>query len=237
MRLRDKVEVLFEQGVDRICCLPFNRKLRSLSANDFVHRVLVDGLGLKALVVGDDFRFGCDRSGDFDMLQQAGVDHGFEVLDTRTVSKYGERVSSTRIRIALEAGRFDRVRDLLGRPYTISGRVVHGQKLGKRMGVPTANVHLHRYRAPLSGVFAVEAVVGDEQLKGVANVGVRPTVSDQVKPILEAHLLDWRGDLYGQRIVVEFKHKIREEIKFASIDELRRAIEQDIEDARAWFAR
>lgn len=235
MRLREKIDALFAQGVDRVCCLPFNRKLRGLSAQQFVQQVLVDGLGSRALVVGDDFRFGCDRGGDFAMLQQVGIEHGFEVVETRTVSLKGERVSSTRIRHELEAGHFDKVKELLGRPYTIGGRVVHGQKLGKRLGVPTANVHLHRYRAPLAGVFAVEAIVSGKRWQGVANVGVRPTVSNQIKPILEVHLLDWQGDLYGQRIAVEFKLKVREEKKFASFEALRKAIEQDIKEARSFF--
>ena len=237
MRLREKVEALFANGIDRVCCLPFNAVLRSLTARQFVQQVLVDGLGVRTLVVGDDFRFGCDRSGDFAMLQQAGKQRDFAVRDTTTVSRDGERISSTRVRRELDAGRFGEVAALLGRPYTISGKVVRGKQLGRQLGVPTANVYLHRYRAPLSGVFAVETQIAGCRVQGVANVGVRPTVEEGIEPILEVHLFDWARDIYGQRIAVEFKHKIREELKFASLQELQLAIENDIQQAKVFFER
>jgi len=242
MRLREKALALFEAGIDRVCCLQFNRSLRSLSAEDFIQKVLIDGLGVKYLVVGDDFRFGCDRSGDYRLLQRMGLEKGFEVSDTHTFEVGGERVSSTRIRGELELASFTKVAELLGKPYSISGHVGYGQQLGRQLGVPTANVQLRRYRSPLSGVFAVtvQLPAGPDgsalNVNGVANVGVRPTVGDIVKPILEVHLLDFDGDLYGQMITVEFKTKLREEQKFESIDVLTKQIHRDIDDAKAYFA-
>lgn len=236
MRVREKVEALADTGVDRVFCMQFNRALRSLSAQEFVERVLVDGLAIRCLVVGDDFHFGRDRSGDYEMLVRMGAKHGFEVLETHSIEMGGERISSTRIRRELEQGNFAEAEKLLGKPFRITGRVVYGQRLGTQLGVPTANVNLHRYRAPLSGVFAVEVDVAGQRVKGVANVGVRPTVGDLIKPVLEVHLLDWQGDIYGLRIQVEFKHKLREEMRFASIEELVAQIYDDIAAARRFFA-
>jgi len=235
MRLREKVEALLDAGVDRILCLQFNRSLRGLSAREFIDRVLLDGLGVRCLVVGDDFCFGHDRSGDYRLLQQVGEAEGFEVIDTATLEYDGERISSTRIRRALESGHFELVEKLLGHPYRISGRVVYGQRLGRQLGIPTANVQLHRYRAPLNGVYVVEVLLNGDRLPGVANVGVRPTVGDLVKPVLEVHLLDYDGPLYGRRIQVEFKCKVREELKFDSLDQLVNEIHNDIAVARRYF--
>ena len=233
MRLGEKVEALFAEGIDRVFCLPFNRALSHLSAEDFIQQILVDGLGVRALVVGDDFRFGRERKGDYPMLQQAGKQYGFALTDTTTYLMDDARVSSTRIRQTLEAGMFNDVKVLLGKPYTISGKVVRGQQLGRELGAPTANVHLHRYRSPLSGVFVVETrIASGEVLPGVANVGVRPTVCGDTKPILEVHLFDRNDDLYGQTIVVEFKQKIREEQRFESVDILREQIQKDIQQAK-----
>lgn len=236
MRLREKVDALLDAGVDRVVCLQFNRAMRSLTAQQFVDDLLIDGLGIKCLVIGDDFHFGCDRKGDFAMLEQEGAEHGFEVVSTQTIKADRQRVSSTRIRAELEAGHFDAANILLGRPFRISGRVCYGQQLGRKLGIPTANVNLHRYRAPLSGVFAVEVLLAGERVRGVANVGLRPTVGDLLKPVLEVHLLDWTGDIYGQRIAVEFKHKLRDEQKFTTLDELVINIHQDIKTARDYFA-
>ncbi len=237
MRLREKALALFEAGIDRVCCLQFNRTLRSLSAAEFIQRVLVDGLGVKYLVVGDDFRFGCDRSGDYQLLQATGMKQGFEVSDTHTFEVDGERVSSTRIRGLLELGDFEQAAELLGKPYRITGHVGYGQQLGRQLGVPTANVQLRRYRSPLSGVFAVSVELADGCIvNGVANVGVRPTVGDIVKPILEVHLLDFEGDIYGEMIAVEFKTKLREEQKFDSVELLKKYIYQDIDDAKNYFS-
>jgi riboflavin kinase/FMN adenylyltransferase len=237
MRLKEKASALFDAGIDRVCCLAFNQSLRNLTANEFVRSVLVDGLGVRYLVVGDDFRFGCDRSGDFELLQQAGRDNNFQVSNTHTFEVEHERVSSTRIRQVLELADFELASRLLGKPYTISGRVGYGKQLGRQWGVPTANVQLKRYRAPFTGVYAVRASLPSGIIKsGVANVGVRPTVADLVKPILEVHLLDFTGDLYGQNITVEFVKKLRKEQKFDSLDVLKKQIYADIDLAKDYFS-
>jgi riboflavin kinase/FMN adenylyltransferase len=235
MRLREKIDALLAFGIDHVVCLKFNSQLRTLSAIDFIDRVLVQGLAVEHLIVGDDFRFGCDRSGDFAMLTERGVQAGFEVMDTATVEIEGQRVSSTLIRQFVERGDFHRAAELLGRPFSISGVVGYGQQLGRELGFPTANVQLNRFSAPLSGVFAVRVDVAGTIYQGAANVGVRPTVGDLIKPILEVHLLDFDGDLYGQRIAVEFIHKIRDEEKFTGLEELIATIQGDVEVIRQWF--
>ncbi|MFC6634560.1 bifunctional riboflavin kinase/FAD synthetase [Microbulbifer taiwanensis] len=245
MRFKEKVLALFEAGVDRVLCLQFNGRLRNLSAEQFVQRILVDGLGIKHLVVGDDFRFGCDRSGDYRLLQEAGARAGFTVEDTATVEVRGERVSSTRIRGALEDADFELAETLLGKPYRITGRVAPGRALGRQLGAPTANVRLHRYRSPLVGVYTVRATATDgselatgrNEIDGVANVGFRPTVEGEgAQPLLEVNLFDFSGDLYGRELAVEFCHKLRDEEKFASLEILKEWIARDIENAKAWFA-
>jgi riboflavin kinase/FMN adenylyltransferase len=236
MRLREKVDALLAFGLDQVLCLQFNRELRNLTAAEFVQSVLVDGLGTKRLIVGDDFRFGCDRSGDFNMLSEMGETCDFSVQDTETLEVDGERVSSTLVRQILQLGDFGRASRLLGKPFTITGRVVYGQQLGRELGFPTANVQLNRYSAPLSGVYAVLVDIDGSLYQGAANVGVRPTVGDLLKPILEVHLLDFKGDLYGRRIKVEFVAKIRDEEKFTSLDRLVESIQRDVKQIRAWFA-
>ncbi len=235
MRLREKVQALFAAGLDRVLCLQFNQALRSLSAQAFIERILVQGLGIRHLVVGDDFRFGCDRSGDFALLQNAGQQWGFSVSDTCTLLLHGERVSSTRIRGLLEQGKFSAAEELLGRPYSISGRVTYGQQLGRKLGVPTANIHLRRYRSPLQGVFAVSLQLADRTYPGVANVGVRPTVSGSNKPILEVHLFDFAEAIYGSSVSVTFYRKLRDEQKFASLEALQTQLQIDIAQARNYF--
>ena len=236
MRLRDKVEALLEFGLDHVLCLHFNTALSKLTANEFVKLVLVDGLGTEHLIVGDDFRFGCDRSGDFKMLSEMGAVFGFAVQDTETLEVEGERVSSTLLRQVLRQADFDRASQLLGRPFSIKGRVVYGQQLGRELGFPTANVQLNRYSAPLSGVYAVLVEIDGRTYQGAANVGVRPTVGDLVKPVLEVHLLDFTSDLYGTRIDVVFVTKIRDEEKFTTLDKLVESIQRDVQQIRAWFA-
>ncbi len=234
MRLGEKIEALFSAGIERVFCLPFNKPLSTLPAEDFIQKVLLDGLGTRYLVIGDDFRFGCGRKGDYALLKQAAEANAFEITDTATYIVDNERVSSTRIRGVLQAGHFDQASDLLGKPYSIRGRVVQGQQLGRTLGAPTANVHLHRFRSPLSGVFVVTTTLANgDVVSGVANVGVRPTVCGDTKPILEVHLFDRNDDLYGQQICVEFKHKLREEQRFDSVEALRLQIHQDIRQARA----
>jgi riboflavin kinase/FMN adenylyltransferase len=235
MRLREKIEALTDFGIDQVVCLQFNQALRSLTAQQFVDQVLVKGLRTRYLIIGDDFRFGCDRSGDFQMLKRSGAKANFEVQDTETLEVDGQRVSSTLVRKFLRQSDFAGAQVLLGRPFSIQGRVVYGQQLGTELGFPTANVQLHRYSAPLSGVFAVLVNVGNEIFQGAANVGIRPTVGDLVKPILEVHFLDFEGKLYGQRIEVEFKHKIRDEKKFTTLDDLVENIRRDVNSIRDWF--
>lgn len=237
MRLREKVEALFEQGIDRVLCLKFNQQLRTLSAEDYVRRVLVEGVGVKHLIIGDDFKFGCDRSGDFAMLKEQGAIHGFTVCDTPTQQEDFARISSTRIRGLLERDAFEEAERLLGKPFTVSGRVIYGRQLGRTLGFPTANIGLGRYRSPVSGVYAVGVkLVGVDgsqvEHPGVANVGVRPTVDGGVKPLLEVHLLDARQDLYGMFLRVTFKRKIREEQRFSSLDDLQAQIKKDALQAK-----
>lgn len=236
MRVREKAEALRAVGIDRVFCVRFDRALCDLSAQQFVDELLVDGLAIKCLVIGDDFRFGSDREGDFAKLAEQGKRYGFEVVETHTVNIDSQRVSSTRVRRELEAGNFIEAGRLLGQSFRITGRVVYGQRLGGQLGIPTANVNLNRYRAPLSGVFAVEVLLADQRIKGVANVGVRPTVGDLVKPVLEVHMLDWHENIYGRRIAVEFRRKLREEQKFTTLDELVGNIKKDIAEAYDYFA-
>lgn len=236
MRMREKLEALWAAGIDKVLCLNFNETLRNLSAEQFIDRVLVQGLAIKHLVVGDDFRFGCDRKGDYALLQAKGEELGFDVTDSHTLEIDGKRVSSTRIRNLLEAGNFPEAEKLLGKPYGIYGRVVYGKQLGRQLGVPTANVDLRRYRSPLHGVFAVTAIFTDgTRVQGVANVGVRPTVNGLKKPLLEVHLFNFARDIYGVVIDVVFHHKLRDEKKFASLDELKVQLQTDIKDAKAFF--
>jgi len=236
-RLRDKLELLAAAGVDRVLCLAFNRRLRELSAADFVRTVLVDGLGVQHLEVGDDFRFGCDRAGDFPFLEQAGKQFGFSVEDAITIELDGDRVSSTRVRNAAQVADFALAEQLLGRPFSISGRVLHGQKLGRQLGTPTANVQLKRRRAPLNGVYLVSVELDGRVQPGVANIGMRPTVAGDGRAHLEVHLLDFAGDLYGRRLTVVFHQKLRDEQRFASLEALKAAIDADIASARAYWQR
>jgi len=235
-RLREKLVLLEEYGLDRVLCIKFNDRTRKMSALDFVS-LLVDDLGVRYLVVGDDWKFGYDRTGDFTMLQQAGLEHGFLVTRRDTLTYDDLRVSSTRIRECLEEGNFDLAEQLLGHPYSIMGKVVYGRQLGKQLGTPTANIQLHRYRAPIEyGVYAVEVDGLDKLYHGVANCGVRPTVDNLTpKPILEVHLLDFSCDIYGKGVKVIFRHKIRSEKKFENLTALKLAIKGDIDQARNIF--
>ncbi|MDH0747919.1 bifunctional riboflavin kinase/FAD synthetase [Pseudomonas sp. GD03842] len=232
-RLRDKLDLLAAEGIDRVLCLTFNHQLSKLRATEFVDTVLIDGLGVKHLEVGDDFRFGCDRIGDFDFLQRVGAEKGFTVEAAQTVEIDGVRVSSTQVRNALAAGDFKLAERLLGRPFEITGRVLHGQKLARQLGTPTANVQLKRRRVPLSGVYLVSAEIDGKVWPGVANIGVRPTVAGDGRPHLEIHLLDFAGDIYGRRLTVVFHQKLRDEQRFASLEALKTAIDADVAAARA----
>jgi len=235
-RLRDKLTLFRELGVDRVVCLRFDRRLAERDAAAFVQDILVDGLDVRHLVIGDDFRFGKGRSGDFAFLQAAGQQHGFEVVSTHTLADDDERVSSTRIREALAAGDLALAERLLGRPYRICGRVAPGQQRGRSIGFPTANVRLHRAASPVRGVFAVRAHgLGDSPVTGVANLGTRPTVCGQ-ETVLETHLFDFDRDIYGHYVDIEFCRKLRDEKKFESFEALKQQIQQDAEQARQFFS-
>ena len=234
-RFREKIEALRRYAVRRVLCLAFNRKLAEMSAEEFIRRILVDGLGVKYLVVGDDFRFGRDREGTFEHLQVAGEQYGFQVVNMHTFSVEGERVSSTRVRLALEQGQLDEAIRLLGRDFRMSGRVAHGEKLGRKLGFPTANIFLHRKAAPLQGIFVVEVYGLDkEPWPGVASLGTRPTV-DGTRTILEVHLFDFDEQIYGRHIQVSFLHKLRDEEKYDSLTALKAQIQKDVDAAQAYF--
>ncbi|EAQ95835.1 bifunctional riboflavin kinase/FAD synthetase [Congregibacter litoralis] len=234
---RERFESLAALGVDRLLCLRFNETLRQMSAEEFAENIFVEGLGVRALVLGDDFRFGHDREGGFSLMESIGKREGFDTLATETIEVEGERVSSTRLRTALAAGDFATARACLGRDYEISGRVVYGRQLGRQIGSPTANIALRRRSVPLSGVFAVTVSGGGlDDAPAIASVGVRPTVEEGLKPNLEVHILDGDHTLYGQRISVRFLHKFREEERYESVEILKAKIHEDIEGARAWFA-
>ncbi len=236
--LHEKLDVLRDCGVDRVYVCRFDYAFAQLGANEFVSQILHNGLAVRWLLVGDDFRFGARRSGDFTLLKAFASQSGFEVEAMTSVVAVGERVSSTAIRGRLEEGDLSGAQQLLGRPYSISGRVVDGEKLGAKIGYPTANVQLKRSKAPLSGIFVVEVEgLGPVPLPGVASLGVRPTVKERGRPTLEVHLFDFQGRIYGRRIGVRFLKKLRDEQKFAGIDALVVQMDKDAEQARQYFAR
>ena len=235
MGFRQKLEALTALGVDMVLCIRFDDSFRQYSGMGFIDDLLIKGLGVRHLVVGDDFRFGCDRSGDFELLRQVGSRAGFSVENTRTVEVAGERVSSTRIRLALQNNDLVLAESLLGNPFAIEGRVVYGRQLGREIGAPTANIRLAQ-RSALRGVYVVSVrTASGEQYDGVANIGLRPTV-DGRQPSLEVHLFDFAGTLYGQRLRVTFRHPLRDEVRFDSIDALKAQIAQDMNDARHWLS-
>ncbi|MDH3451989.1 MAG: bifunctional riboflavin kinase/FAD synthetase [Gammaproteobacteria bacterium] len=237
MRLRSKFQRIARLGVDRLLVLNFNAGLAQLEPQAFVERVLLDGLHVKHLVVGDDFRFGKARRGDMALLQELAATHDFDVSPTETFYNGALRVSSTRVRELLARGDFAGAAQLLGEPYAICGRVGYGQRLAQTLGFATANVDLGRVRPPMRGVFAVQAELEDQtQLRGVANLGTRPTVNG-TRLILEVHCFDFTGDIYGQHMSVTFRQKLRDEQKFASLQDLQRQVHVDREAAHAFFAR
>jgi len=236
-RLREKVRALTRYSVDRMLCLRFDKAFADQPAREFIKKVLIDGLDVRYLVVGDDFRFGHNREGDFALLEEVGHEQGFEVVHLHTFSVDEERVSSTRIREALAQGDMLTAEKLLGRPYRMCGRVAHGDKRGRTIGFPTANIHLHRQNTPVKGVFAIEMFgIKGEPVAGVANVGTRPTV-DGTRSLLEVHLFDFAEEIYGEYVHVEFVHKLRDETRFESFEALRKQIDIDAEQAREFFVK
>jgi riboflavin kinase/FMN adenylyltransferase len=235
-RFREKVQALRRYAVDRVLVLRFDKAFSQQSPDAFIQDLLVNGLGVKYLVIGDDFRFGKNRAGDFAMLQAAGQQHGFEVVNMHTFALDEQRVSSTRVREALGRGDLNEAEKLLGRIYRMSGRVAHGDKKGRTIGFPTANIHLHRKAIPLRGVFVVELYgVTGEPVPGVANLGTRPTV-DGLRTLLEVHLFDFDRDIYGAHVHVDFLRKLRDERRFESFEALQAQILLDAEQARAYFS-
>ena len=234
-RFREKVYLLDQTPLDRLLCLPFNERTANIEADWFANDFVVDQVGAKHLVIGDDFRFGRGREGDFALFERYGRIHGYSVSAMSTLLQGEARISSTLIREILAAGDFTAATNLLGHEYFIMGRVVYGRQLGRQLNVPTANIRLQRYRAALEGVYCVtvEGIAGAVR-HGIANIGVRPTV-DGKEPILEVHIFDYTGNLYGDLIKVTFKQKLREEQAFDSIDALKTQINQDIEQARHYF--
>lgn len=236
--LREKLELLAAAGVDQVHVRRFDYDFARITAEEFIRSVLVDGLAVRWLLVGDDFRFGARRQGDVAMLRDAGARHGFEVVQMESFSVDGIRVSSTAVRERLMRGELAEAARLLGRPYSISGRVVRGDRLGRQLGFATANVQMKHNRPPLAGIFVVEALgLGEQPLEGVASLGVRPTVKAGGAPVLEVHLLDFSRDIYGRHLQVHFLHKLRDEEKYADMETLRRQIARDVQDARHFFDR
>ncbi len=236
--LREKLELLADCGIERVHLCRFDYRFAQITAEDFIERVIARGLGARWLLAGDDFRFGARRAGDLVMLKQIAPRFGLELSAMASVMQDGERVSSTAVRRALAAGELARAKRLLGRAYSISGRVVRGDGLGRKLGFPTANVQMKHNRPPLTGIFAVRlhgAAAGP--VRGVASLGVRPTVKQQGAPVLEVHALDFEGDLYRRHVRVEFLSKFRDEEKYADLATLTRKIALDVEDARAYFRR
>jgi riboflavin kinase/FMN adenylyltransferase len=235
--LREKAECLQRLGIDRLHVFRFDRAFSSLTAEGFIEVVLGRTLQARYVLVGDDFRYGAKRAGDFALLKQAGKSLGFDAEFLPTVEVSGERASSTAVRQALAAGELEHAASLLGRPYSISGRVVHGDKLGRDIGFPTANIQLKHNRPPLMGIFAVELCgLNGEPLQGVASLGRRPTVkgADAV-PVLEVHLFDFSTEIYGRRVRVDFLHKLRDEEKYPDLDSLVAQIRRDVDNAKQFL--
>ena len=234
--LRKKIELARKLGFDYFVCLNFKQSLSNLPAVDFVQQILHDSLQIKALVVGDDFKFGNKRTGDIHLLREMGVSLGFQVSDQSKISHEHDRISSTLIRNALQESNFELAEKLMGRPFTISGRVFHGDKKGRTIGFPTANIILRRRNSPINGVFAVAVTNKLESWQGVANIGTRPTVNGK-RMQLEVHLFNCQKELYGNRLEVEFLSKLRDEVKFPSFDALKKQINLDAENAKEFFSK
>ncbi len=240
--LRDKLSELERCGVDQAVVLRFDERFAAQSPQAFIDEVLVRGLRARYVLVGDDFRFGTRRAGDYAMLDAAGQHQGFDVARMMSYEVHGLRVSSSAVREALAAGDMARVAALLGRPYAISGHVVHGQKLGRTLGFRTMNLRFAHARPAAMGIFVVEVLgLGGRVLRGVASLGVRPTIEDAGRVLLEVHCLDWPNDMgldaaYGKLLSVSLLHKLHDERKYPSLEALQSGIARDAADARAWFS-
>ncbi|WP_428354796.1 bifunctional riboflavin kinase/FAD synthetase [Methyloprofundus sp.] len=232
-RLREKIIHFKHLPVNNLLIVNFNQSFADLDPAYFIQEILVERLKVKYLVVGDDFHFGKARRGNFALLEAAGKQFDFKVIDTASYSVKGSRVSSTLIRDALSNGDLAIAESMLGRNYSVCGRVVHGEKLGRKIGFPTANIQMQRKNTPIQGVFAVTMTgIGEKPIYGVANVGTKPTVNGEAKVLLETHLFNFDQDIYGKYVEVHFKHKIRSEMRFQSVDDLKRQIQLDAAQAK-----
>ncbi|MFC4527637.1 bifunctional riboflavin kinase/FAD synthetase [Dyella halodurans] len=232
--VREKLLGFDAAGMEQVLLLRFNHALTQMSAEDFVQRVLVDRIGAREVWVGGDFRFGHKRGGDVAMLQTLGAEKGYVARTMPPVLLDGARISATRVRMLLAAGEFAGAAPLLGRPFVIEGKVEYGHQLGRTLGYPTANIHLRERTSPVHGIFAVRVGLGEGECSwpGVASLGIRPTINEVAEPLLEVHLFDFDGDLYGQRMAVEFVAKLRDELKFDDLDALKAQMVQDSRQAR-----
>ncbi|MBS1210732.1 MAG: riboflavin biosynthesis protein [Proteobacteria bacterium] len=232
-----KMALLQAAGMDQICVQRFDAGFANLDAMEFIEKVLVEGMQVQHLMIGDDFRFGRGRGGDFEALQKAGEYFGFSVEAMHTLEVQNERVSSSAVREALKAGEIEHATRLLGEPFVVEGWVQHGDKIGRTINFPTANIRMRQKTLPLSGIFAVTVDGGPlKNAVGAASIGYRPTIAEGLALRVEVYVLDFSGDLYGERLSVRFWHKLRDEMKFDSLDALKAAIGKDCDDVRAWFS-
>jgi riboflavin kinase/FMN adenylyltransferase len=235
--LGEKAELLKTAGIDRLHVFRFNKAFASLSPEAFIEQALVNTLHARWILVGDDFRYGAKRAGDFNLLQSLESRYGYQAKHLPTVTVDGIRSSSTAVREALAEGNMEKAAQLLGRPYSISGRVVHGDKLGRTIGFPTANIQLRHNRPPLTGIFAVEVCgIDSTPLQGVSSLGVRPTIKANGRPTLEAYIFNFDRELYGQKLRVDFLKKLRDEEKYPDLPSLIAQINRDVDNAKSFFA-
>jgi len=236
MRLREKVIQFSQLTIDDLLILPFNRKLADYDANAFIKELLVEQLNVKYLVIGDDFHFGKAREGNFSLLKEKGWQFGFEVKNSQSYLQQGMRISSTLIRDALGIGNLKRAKEMLGRDYSICGRISHGDQRGRTLGFPTANIQMLRRNTPIRGVFAITMTgIGQSEIQGIANVGIRPTFNGGSKVILETHLFEFNQEIYGAYVEVHFKDKIRDEMRFESFEQLQAQIKEDVARVKQFF--
>ncbi|MBI3222525.1 MAG: bifunctional riboflavin kinase/FAD synthetase [Nitrosomonadales bacterium] len=234
--LREKLEFFAGMGIDRVHVCRFDARFAQMSAANFIN-ALYEKLSARFVLIGDDFRFGSGRGGDFALMEMIGAQLGFEVQSVRSVTHDGVRISSTAIRAMLVAGQMRTAQRYLGRHYSISGRVIHGDGLGRKLGFPTANIQMKHNRPPLTGIYVVQVHgEGLGVLQGVASLGVRPTVKQDARPVLEVHLFEFSQQIYRQHLRVEFLQKLRDEEKYPDVDTLTRHIALDVEHAKTWFA-
>ncbi|MDX3774362.1 bifunctional riboflavin kinase/FAD synthetase [Chromatiaceae bacterium AAb-1] len=234
-RFREKYAMLSELGIDRVLCVRFTPEFAAQEPQHFIQQLLLQQLGVAHLIVGDDFCFGKNRAGNYALLAQAAVQHGFGLSNTTSLMLAEQRISSTLIRQALQDDQLTQAAAMLGRPFSLTGRVRHGRKLGRNLGFPTANVFLYRQKLPVNGVYAIKAVTVQGEFYGVANIGHRPTVQGK-RQQLEAHLFDFQGDLYGSQIEVSLHCKLRPEQRFDSLEALQQQIAADVQAAREYFS-